>query len=778
MIKLITYSLCILILLSCSNNSEKDSLPSHIKVIHEKAYDEAQAKLNGGIVVTNEAFQNAPKISFKKDVKPIFDNRCVVCHSCYDSPCQLKLTSKEGYDRGASKNKVYQGERLIADNPSRLYFDAKNTKEWRDKGFYSVSSAHMSNNVMAKMLKLKEVVPLPKTTILPTSLDFSLENDRFCPKEDEFEEYAEASPFGGMPYGLPALEDKEVKTIMTWLSQGSQFDKEAKLSKSHQKMIRIWEQFLNQRNFKAQLMARYLYEHLYLADLYFSKSKAPHFYKLVRSKTAPGKPVDIIGTRRPFDNPGTKTFYYRLIPQRETIVDKTHMPYLFDTKRLTWYQSLFLTPKYQVKELPSYDARVASNPFLAFRDLPIKSRYEFLLKESRYTISNFIKGPVCRGQIALNVIQDHFWTFFVTPELYTNKGEFPLAEELQRMSLPAQFAQTRGGVQWLKYKNEEEKYLESKSKIIDKNESILSLDTIWDGDGNNQNAALTIFRHFDSATVVKGMVGQNPKTAWVIDYPLLERIHYLLVAGFDVYGNLSHQLNTRLYMDFLRLEGEFNFLAFLPSEQRVKVRDHWYERASEDVKEHILGRYAWIKKEPKIDYKSNNAKKELFSLLKKRLNKVLNKQYDIKNEHFMSLMNDKEMTKTDVSLFSQVSFILVEDKAQSYTLVHNNAHYNISHLLKEGSQRNTKEDGFTITKGTIGSYPNTIFRMKSSQIKDFVTAIRNTTNEVSYSRLLDRFGVRRSDERFWQTLDEINDISRKTNPIEYGLVDLNRLENR
>ena len=73
-----------------------------------------------------------------------------------------------------------------------------------------------------------------------------------------------------------------------------------------------------------------------------------------------------------------------------------------------------------------------------------------------------------------------------------------------------------------------------------------------------------MFRHFDSASVVKGLVGEPPKTAWVIGYPLFERIYYLLVAGYDPYGNLGHQLNSRLYMDFMRMEGEINFLLLLP----------------------------------------------------------------------------------------------------------------------------------------------------------------------------------------------------------------------
>ena len=90
------------------------------------------------------------------------------------------------------------------------------------------------------------------------------------------------------------------------------------------------------------------------------------------------------------------------------------------------------------------------------------------------------------------------------------------------------------------------------------------MDLLWDGDGRNPNAALTVMRHFDSASVVQGLLGERPQTVMLIGYPLLERIHYLLVAGFDVYGNVGHQLTTRLYMDFLRTEGEMNFFAFLP----------------------------------------------------------------------------------------------------------------------------------------------------------------------------------------------------------------------
>ncbi|MEF1187624.1 9-hexadecenoic acid cis-trans isomerase, partial [Vibrio sinaloensis] len=75
-------------------------------------------------------------VFFLDEVKPIIDKRCVVCHACYDAPCQLKMSSVEGIDRGASKELVYQGTRLTAAKPSRLFEDAQSTQEWRTMGFH------------------------------------------------------------------------------------------------------------------------------------------------------------------------------------------------------------------------------------------------------------------------------------------------------------------------------------------------------------------------------------------------------------------------------------------------------------------------------------------------------------------------------------------------------------------------------------------------------------------------------------------------------------------
>jgi hypothetical protein len=190
---------------------------------------------------------------------------------------------------------------------------------------------------------------------------------------------------------------------------------------------------------------------------------------------------------------------------------------------------------------------------------------------------------VCRGQVALGVIEDHFWVFFVNPDEISSKdsNEF-LVKESKNLRLPGEDQSNAGVLDWLKYSKLQKNYLKAKAQYMEKNlaeSHKATVDFVWNGGNSNDNAALTIFRHADSASVVKGLIGPPPETSWLVSYALLERIYYLLVAGFDVYGSLGHQLNTRLYMDFLRMEGESNFLSLLPVASRKPIVDFWYRGA-------------------------------------------------------------------------------------------------------------------------------------------------------------------------------------------------------
>ena len=119
-------------------------------------------------------------ISYFNKVKPILERRCVSCHGCYDASCQLKLSSIEGIQRGASKEKVYDGSRMFGAEPTRLMIDAKTTEQWRDKKFHPVLNEgnntpreNLEQSVLYKMLRLKQANPQPRVGMLSNEFDLS-----------------------------------------------------------------------------------------------------------------------------------------------------------------------------------------------------------------------------------------------------------------------------------------------------------------------------------------------------------------------------------------------------------------------------------------------------------------------------------------------------------------------------------------------------------------------------------------------------------------------------
>ncbi|HSB97519.1 MAG TPA: fatty acid cis/trans isomerase, partial [Spongiibacteraceae bacterium] len=315
---------------------------------------------------------------YYRDIKPIFDKRCVACHGCYDAPCQLKLTSFSGVDRGASPIKVYDGTRLLAENLTRLFIDAQSADEWRQKDFYPVldeyqqASTSLTGSTLYRMLELKREHPIIGNEPLPPSFDFSLDRDQQCTRVETFDSFARNYPQWGMPYGMPAIEENNFQTIKRWLETGARVIAPPAPDGGVLDEVQRWEKFLNGDSLQQQLMSRYIYEHLYLGDLYFSGDEA-HFFKLVRSRTPPSQPPQMIATRRPYDDPGVARVYYRLQLINSTLLVKSHMPYALDDARMEKWRSWFLSQDITVSELPSYEPAVASNPFKAFRELPARS---------------------------------------------------------------------------------------------------------------------------------------------------------------------------------------------------------------------------------------------------------------------------------------------------------------------------------------------------------------------------------------------------------------------
>jgi hypothetical protein len=737
------------------------------------------------------------QISYRSDVQPILDRRCVVCHGCYDAPCQLKLSAWEGVARGASKERVYDGGRLVETAPTRLFIDAQTASEWRTRGFHPVlnersqtPAANRSANVLFRMLDLKNRHSLPDVDVLPASFDFSLDRKQQCASIEEFDRFEHDYPLWGMPFGLPGLSDAERATLVSWLEQGAPFEGPAPLPPAVERNISEWEQFLNGDSVKEQLTSRYLYEHLFLAHLHFDSDPESHYFRLVRSSTPPGQPTREIVTRRPYDDPGVSRVYYRLTPERETLLAKTHMPYALNPARMALWRELFLTPDYNLDSLPSYAPDVAANPFVAFETLPVDARYRFMLDEAAFTIMGFIKGPVCRGQLALNVIEDRFWVFFVHPNaIGVQAGADFLARESRNLSLPSE----KGSnalilATWLEYSQREDHYLRAKSEYLQQKfnkPSKVTLDLVWDGGGRNRNAALTVFRHFNSASVVEGLVGGPPKSAWLIGYPLLERIHYLLVAGFDVYGNAGHQLNSRLYMDFLRMEGEFNFLGLLPADRRDAVRDYWYRGASQSVKDYLYGTKAWFSQDSGIEYHTDDPLRELYGLLGARLAPVLDNSFELSQVKDTMLRDQLEALAAvrgrGLSLMPEASAMRLDEPdgtTRYFSLLRNTGHSNVTHLMGEKKALLPDENTLTVVPGFIGAYPNALYVVPRVNLSEFTVAVQGLSSESDYRALVDSFGIRRTNPAFWTYSDALQDAYAHLTPGGAALLDYNRFENR
>ncbi len=733
------------------------------------------------------------ELSFAKDIKPILDNRCVTCHSCYNSPCQLKLSSFEGLIRGASKENIY-ANRLSAIEPTRLFVDATTEEQWREKDFFSVTKTFedSSNSIMLEFLEQKQKNPINKG-------DYSPETDELaCVKnEAELKEYLEKNPHKAMPYGFPAISKKEHELLSSWLKAGKLVDdKKDKITPFEKKQIKEFEEFFNNKAIKYQVTARYIYEHLFLAHLYFDKNSR-NFFELVRSRTKTGE-IEVIPTRFPYSEV-KEPFYYRIKPIESTIVHKTHMVYELNDKKLKRYEDLFIKKKWLEKpHMPIFDTKVSANALKTFKQIPAKSRYEFLLDDIHYFIMTYIRGPVCKGQIALNVINDHFWIMFMDPNSdLAIKDEKYLNDNLVNLSIPNKYGQTPDLLETftiVKNYQQSQIYFNNKNKIYKEYyPKGVSLDHLWKGNKNSNDSILTIYRHFDSASVHKGALGNIPKTMWVIDYPLLERLYYSLVAGFDIFGSTSHQFLVRKHMDRLRIEGETNFLEFFPKEVRKEYFNSWYKGWLAQR----LSFYVPSENEPNINFKTKDYKEEFVDKLFKKLKiskdrinfidkdyvavKIL-ENYSTKEQieetfKTLTLPNNSKFIQYHTDDKTNLAYIRVElENGQDliYTMVINRWHDNVALMFNEDSRLNPKKDRINFIEGFIGSYPNIFVKVKQKDLKEFFTIIYDYQDTKEEKEKILKYVINRAHPNFWEEYDWFTKKFEEQDKLHFGLFDLNR----
>jgi hypothetical protein len=282
---------------------------------------------------------------------------------------------------------------------------------------------------------------------------------------------------------------------------------------------------------------------------------------------------------------------------------------------------------------------------------------------------------------------------------------------------------------------------------------------------------------------------------WVIDYPLLERIYYALVAGFDVYGTLGHQLAIRLYMDTLRVEGQTYFLDFMPQEVRHDMMQSWYQ----DVKFKDIHTFLGMMS-TKIDFKTKDMKQEF-------IEEIVNNQILPETGITFDAINynpdggePPDLTKHNTledylqqldAALKPPSSLLIHFHGQNTNLAYlrikrndgndfvasmivNRWHNNVTHLFGEGKALDPKKDSVDFVPGFVGSYPNYFFVVEEDDFLQFLNQVANYHDTKQDKINLKEYAINRAEKDFWEHYDWFQKRFNKSQPVHSGLFDLNR----
>lgn len=139
------------------------------------------------------------------------------------------------------------------------------------------------------------------------------------------------------------------------------------------------------------------------------------------------------------------------------------------------------------------------------------------------------------------------------------------------------------------------------------------------------------------------------------------------------------------------------------------------------------------------------------------------------------------MRGPSLSWFPEAVVLWVEDApraAQYFSLLRNTGHSNVSHFVERAAELLPGENTLTVVPRFIGAYPNAIYRATRAELPAPTAAIGALASEADYRAQADRFVIRRTSAEFWAAADALQAAYRQWPPLEAGLLDYGRLDNR
>ncbi|MGB5834104.1 MAG: fatty acid cis/trans isomerase, partial [Thiohalocapsa sp.] len=740
---------------------------------------------------------------------PIFDRRCIACHGCLASPCNVKLDSFRGAERGGYGQNPYSTH--IGDDPRTDMDAAHSTTAWRKRGFFPIladSGSAQRNLDDSLLFALVDAGMQHNVPDFPRAALDGLRPQRHvatCPSTPEaLAIELEKHPALGMPFGLPAVSAQDFATLRDWTAAGSlgpSAEQQAQArAVSNPQAVAAWEAFFNRPGKRSGLVSRFIFEHVFLATIVLEDSPGDQF-RLVRSSTPPMRviddergarvdypPVRVIGTGLPYDDPysfaGVDRFWYRLEKRTAAPVQKNHFLWQLKPSDIAHLRELFrLDDPNGWGPAAHADGALdppwgIGNPFLVFSAIPAEARYRFLLENAEVIVGGITYGPVCNGQTATYAVKDQFWVWFLDPEQDPSVQDPKLGLDTWEVFMD------RGA-----FGNAE--YLDANAAALARlSPQGWSLDALWDGDGDNPNAWLTILRHQTNVSVLKGAQGGVPRTFWLLGYSGLERMYYDTVADFAYWAGDTSKLQTLLFFNYLRQEFEDNFLLLLPQEQREPIRERWTRGigaiglvmvpfASEDQPTKVQTRAA----DPLADLVAQIAAHlgPRISGLPDPLNPSTKPQPALYTP--IESFDDWDSAISTLTAVKGLSFVpqlpsVVVLRLQDnelhrvYSLVANRVYKSQFTLVFQDGQALPEEDTMSVYPTLVNGFPNLFVDLDLADAGRFLDDLRAVQSKEDWQHFALRYGILRNSERFWPFYDWINDWNFRNRGDQAGWLDL------
>ena len=316
------------------------------------------------------------------EARDVFETRCVVCHGCYDAPCQLKLGSFDGIERGATRaTRSTTARGSIAAQPTRLDVDAHDAGRLAEEGLPPGRCPRGPRATRARVsscacstLKRAQPAPPRRATSPRTSRSSSIARRPVRPRSASTTT-RRLTRSGACRTRFPALDEPEERALVA-LGQGRRPASRAprrsprRLSAS----IAEWEAFLERAVAEEPARGALHLRAPLPGAASTSKERGEDDVLPTRALAhAERREVDEIPTRRPFDDPGGRA---RLLPLRPAhgapAREDAHALPRSSAARLRRWKELFLAPKYVVGPAPGLRARGRRESVRAFQVIPVE----------------------------------------------------------------------------------------------------------------------------------------------------------------------------------------------------------------------------------------------------------------------------------------------------------------------------------------------------------------------------------------------------------------------